>query len=116
MLATTRTFRIPQTLVAEIASGLYAKAYFTFSDLGAPKGVIGGVKSLNAVTRRTGFGMEPDGTVGFTGVADNAVVVFNSNPGVAFNSGTVTDNATTLLHELGHVYEFLFGAGVDFLG
>ena len=59
--------------------------------------------------------MEPDGTVGFTGVADNAVVVFNSNPGVAFNSGTVTDNATTLLHELGHVYEFLFGLGSTFL-
>ena len=101
----------PATLLAIIASGHSGEVYLTFGDLGPPKHGT----ATNAVTRPTGYAMEPDGTVGFTGVADKSVVVFNSNPGVPFNSGTVTDNATTLLHELGHVYENLFGMGTTLL-
>jgi len=101
----------PQTLLAGIMSGLDGKAYFTFGDLGPPVNGWG----KNAITMNTGYAMDPDGTVGFTGVANKVVVVFNSNRGVAFNNGNVTDNATTLLHELGHVYESLYGLGSTYL-
>ena len=100
----------PQTLLAEMASGLYGRAYMTFSDIGGPQnGTI-----ANAQTSTTSYQAQPGFIVGFSGVSNNAVLTINTNPLAPFNSGTAVYDATTLLHELGHVYEKLFGVGSTF--
>jgi hypothetical protein len=68
----------------------------------------------NAITQPTSYAMQ-NGPVTPTGVANKAVVVFNYDPNAPFNKGTTIDNAVTVLHELGHVYELLYGFGSTFL-
>ena len=90
----------PATLLSEIASGLFAGAYFTVGDTDP---------DANAETIRTAYSMGPDGTVGWTGVVSSAVTIFSYDPSTPFNNGSIIANAETILHELGHIYEYLYG-------
>jgi|HubBroStandDraft_6_1064221.scaffolds.fasta_scaffold95174_4 hypothetical protein len=99
----------PIALLAQIASGNDPQAYFTEEFLNPliPN------TSVNAVTQVTSYSMQ-NGALVNTGVANNAVVAFNYYPGT-FNGAGVTANAITVLHELGHVYELLYGLGSTLL-
>jgi hypothetical protein len=68
----------------------------------------------NAITMRTSYPF--DGTTTQpTSAVNNLVVAFNFNPAAPFNSGSVVDNAITMLHELGHIYDFGIGPGPTLL-
>jgi len=97
----------PATLLTEIASGLFAGAYFTVGETDP---------DANAETYRTPYSTGPDGTIGWTPVVGYAVTVFNYDPNTPFNNGTVTANATTILHELGHIYGYLYGLDSTMIG
>jgi hypothetical protein len=99
----------PLTLLAQIASNNDPQAYFTEAYLAptAPGFV------TNAITQVTSYSMQ-NGVLVNTNVANNVVVAFNYDPG-RFNGAGVTANAITVLHELGHVYEFLYGMGSTLL-
>jgi hypothetical protein len=71
--------------------------------------------AVNAITQRTGFGIT-GGTVNFIGYQQARVVTaFNFLPGAPFNSASVTSNAIAVLHEVGHIYEDLYGPGSTLL-
>jgi RHS repeat-associated protein len=98
----------PSALLAQIADGEDPQAYITTEFIGPDP------QSPNTITNAevtpTGYSLQ-NGQVTFTGIANNAVIVFNDFPNAPFNTGTVTQNAITLLHELGHVYSLLYGPG-----
>ncbi len=101
----------PAALLALIANGNDPQAYFTeeYIPQASPNTM------TNAITGRTPWSMQ-NGTVTYVGYAQNQVVVaFNFDPSAPFNSGSVTYDATTVLHELGHVYEALYGLGSTLL-
>ncbi|HLG96091.1 MAG TPA: hypothetical protein VKX49_07250 [Bryobacteraceae bacterium] len=91
-------------------------AYFTEEFIPPQINANGTVLSWsNAITEVTSFSLQNSGVV-FTGIGGfGTVTAFNFAPGAPFNSASVTDNAITVLHELGHIYEFLFGPGSTFL-
>ena len=93
--------------MTEMASGLYGRAYLTTTYLFSQNSNY----AINAITQYSPWVRSPDGSLQWSGNATAGVVVaVNYAPNVPFNNGTVTDNAITLLHELGHVYGYLFGA------
>jgi RHS repeat-associated protein len=96
----------PAALLAQIASGNDPQAYFTEEYIPQP----GPNTATNAQTQATSYSIQ-NGQVTNTGTANNVVVVFNDNPAAPFNTGSVTASAITVLHELGHVYELLYGLG-----
>jgi hypothetical protein len=100
----------PATLLSEIVNGSDPQVYFT---LGSLEPTQSGYQT-NATTQRTSFSLQ-NGTVQSTGVVNNVVVTFNYSPVAPFNSGSVISNAVTVLHELGHVYEDLYGLGSTLL-
>jgi RHS repeat-associated protein len=56
----------------------------------------------NAVTSPVGYNSA-------TGLFSSASITINTSQYAPFNSGGFISDAVTLLHELGHVYEYLFG-------
>jgi hypothetical protein len=46
---------------------------------------------------------------------ENCQRLFNLDPDAPFNSGSVNSDAVTILHELGHIYEDLYGLGSTLL-
>jgi RHS repeat-associated protein len=101
----------PSALLQEIASGSDPQAYFTEGFIGQS----GPNTFINAQTGVTPWSLQGN-EITNTGIGNYGVVVeFNIFPGTPFNTGTVTANATTILHELGHIYELLYGLGSTFL-
>ena len=96
-----------------MASGDNSSAYFTETFL--PPDPDHPTLSTNAFTQRTGWSMQ-NGDLANVGFGSNQyVVALNFLPTTPFNNGTVNDNAVTILHELGHVYEGLYGLGSTML-
>ena len=62
----------------------------------------------NATTRGDGYIGRIDGLPQFS----SATITINTNASTPLNYGaSIQDHAVTMLHELGHVYQFLFGQG-----
>ncbi len=100
----------PTTLLSQASEGKNPQVYFTEGFiLSQSSGTM-----TNATTQMTSYSLQ-NGTITYTGVANKTVVVFNYDPNAPFNTGSTTDAAVTVLHELGHVYEFLYGLGSTFL-
>jgi hypothetical protein len=51
----------------------------------------------------------PVGPVSLSHTWGSAAITFNTNPSAPFNYQSLIVDAVTILHELGHVYEYLFG-------
>ena len=100
----------PAALLGMIGSGSDPNTYFTEEYI-VPRSA---GTMTNATTSPTAYSLQ-NGQVELTGVANKAVVAFNYLPSAPFNTGTVTDNAVTVLHELGHVFELLYGLGSTYL-
>ena len=103
----------PLALLNSIATGINPSAYFTENFYGPDPSNPNHV--VNAITQRTAYSLQ-NGVLTNVGYQTTQVVVaFNYYPGAPFNAGTITADATTVLHELGHVYEALYGPGSTYL-
>jgi hypothetical protein len=102
----------PAALLASIASGEDPQAYFTEEFIGPDPNNPNAV--VNAETMPTSYSLQ-NGQITSTGVANKVVVAFNFWPGAPFNTGTPTADAITVLHELGHLEELLYGMGSTLL-
>lgn len=102
----------PGLLLQDIASGQDPQAYFTEEFIGPnpnnPNVVV------NAETLPTSWSLQ-NGVVVHTNQANKVVVAFNFWPNAPFNSGSAITDAITILHELGHLEELLYGPGSTLL-
>ena len=102
----------PLTLLTDLQSGESGYGYIQLDDLPLPTDHPNQIN--NAVTTPTfAYGPAPGGGVvnlGFNG----AIITINLDPSTPFNSNaSAADRAVTLLHELGHVYTYIWGASAS---
>jgi RHS repeat-associated protein len=100
----------PAILLSQIANNQNDSVYFTESYFPNT-----GNLATNAVTQKTAFSMQNGSLVNVGYGGTNYLVAFNVNPSAPFNSGSVNSDAVTILHELGHIYEDLYGLGSTLL-
>jgi len=100
----------PAALLAAIQSGSDPHAFFTEENLPP----LGPGLQTNAITQPTSYSSQ-NGTLVSTGKVTGVETVFNWSPSAPFNTASVIANAITVLHELGHIYEALYGMGSTLL-
>jgi RHS repeat-associated protein len=101
----------PTTLLTDLQTANSGYGYFQLDTLPLPTEPN---QINNAVTTATfAYGSGPNGTPVNLGV-NGAVITINLDPATPFNStANSTDRAVTVLHELGHVYGLIWGAGAS---
>jgi hypothetical protein len=104
----------PVSLLQSMFNQTNPNVYVTETYLGSQVTSNGSTGIANAVTGPTTWSMVNGGLVN-TGQYGQVYVAFNLNPSAPFNSGSVGCDMTTVLHELGHVYEDLYGLGSTLL-
>ncbi len=102
----------PRDVLKGLASGQSGYGYFLVSEIKQ-------VKSSAVTNAQTepqfGYATSPAGTLVNTGI-NGVVITINTAPNTPFNrTATPTDRATTVLHELGHAFNWLPGAGGSFV-
>jgi hypothetical protein len=93
-----------------VLQSLYDSNSFTYGPIASAQGNV-----TSATTQGVGTTVVPMGNDGTQVNVNTSVVITlnNTSAGASFVSGSTYDQAITLLHELGHAYWDLYGAGTS---